>query len=156
MKQYLIVKGSKIKVAFTIFFSVAYLMASAQIPYVTLSRPESKSITISILSPKSGNLSYSNMEPTRKLQQANTCIDGYIRSTTQACIGELEPDTRYYYVVQYTYTNTTANLLTPEYTFHTQRSAGKSFTFTVEADEHLYDKKGVSSIYNIAFSKSAL
>jgi len=152
MKQYLIVKGSKIKVAFTIFFSVAYLMASAQIPYVTLSRPEDKSITISILSPKSGNYIIKYGTNPGNYNKQTPVLMGTSDQPLRHVLADLEPDTRYYYVVQYTYTNTTANLLTPEYTFHTQRSAGKSFTFTVEADEHLYDKKGVSSIYNITLA----
>lgn len=41
---------------------------------------------------------------------------------------------------------------TPEYTFCTQRSLGSSFTFTIEADEHLYDKKGVPSLYEITLA----
>ena len=55
----------------------------------------------------------------------------------------LQPNTRYYYRVQYKVNG--ANKVTPEYTFHTQRAKGSTFKFTIEADEHLYDKKGVRS-----------
>jgi hypothetical protein len=43
----------------------------------------------------------------------------------------LQPDTRYYYRLCLAHTNSA------EYSFHTARAAGHSFTFTVTADSHL-------------------
>ena len=57
----------------------------------------------------------------------------------------LQPNTRYYYRIQYK-SNGSSFSVTPEYTFHTQRAKGSTFKFTIEADEHLYDKKGVRSL----------
>jgi len=55
----------------------------------------------------------------------------------------LMPDTKYFYRMQYRSVGVGAFVPTPEYSFHTQRAPGSTFTFTFEADEHLYDKKGV-------------
>ena len=58
----------------------------------------------------------------------------------------LLPDTRYYYKMRYHLIGNTTDSITPEYTFHTQRAPDSSFTFTLEADEHLYDY-GSSALY---------
>jgi hypothetical protein len=58
-------------------------------------------------------------------------------------------NTRYYYRVQYRLKGGSSYTPSPEYSFITQRNPGTSFTFTVEADEHLYDKKGVDNLYRI-------
>jgi hypothetical protein len=42
-----------------------------------------------------------------------------------------------------------------EYSFITQRSKGSTFSFTIEADEHLYDKKGVDNMYRITLANQA-
>ena len=45
---------------------------------------------------------------------------------------------------------------TAEFSFHTQRAKGASFNFTIEADEHLYDKKGFKSLYEICLQNQAI
>ncbi|MCX6305827.1 MAG: T9SS type A sorting domain-containing protein [Bacteroidetes bacterium] len=68
----------------------------------------------------------------------------------------LTPDTKYFYRTRYRLNGTSnAFLAGPEHTFHTRRAPGSSFSFTVEADEHLYDKKGVRSIYQITLANEA-
>ncbi|MEI7983483.1 MAG: T9SS type A sorting domain-containing protein, partial [Bacteroidota bacterium] len=42
-----------------------------------------------------------------------------------------------------------------EHSFHTQRAPGSAFTFTIESDEHLYDKKGVRSLYQVCLDNQA-
>ena len=61
----------------------------------------------------------------------------------------LLPDTKYYYRVKHRLSGGGAFIPTPEYSFHTQRSLGSTFTFTLEADEHLYDKKGIDTMYKV-------
>ena len=61
----------------------------------------------------------------------------------------LTKNTRYYYRMQYRLKGATNYTSTPEYNFMTPRDPGNGFTFTVEADEHLYDKKGVDNLYRI-------
>lgn len=67
----------------------------------------------------------------------------------------LIPDTKYYYRMQYRSVGVGAFVPTPEYSFHTQRAPGSAFTFTIEADEHLYDKKGVDNMYRITLDNEA-
>jgi phosphodiesterase/alkaline phosphatase D-like protein len=65
-------------------------------------------------------------------------------------IGGLSGDTRYYYRFCYRRSGTTEFTVRNEHTFNTQRARGASFRFTVQADLHLYDKKGSSTLMNIA------
>lgn len=68
----------------------------------------------------------------------------------------LTPDTKYYYRTRYRIAGSTGSFMTgPEHFFHTQRAQGSTFTFTVESDEHLYDKKGVRSIYQVCLANQA-
>lgn len=67
----------------------------------------------------------------------------------------LMPDTKYFYRMQYRPVGVGVFVPTPEYSFHTQRAPGSTFTFTIEADEHLYDIKGVKSLYNITLANEA-
>ena len=68
-------------------------------------------------------------------------------------IRNLVPNTRYYYRVQ----SKVNNLFqpSPTYTFMTARQRGSTYTFTIEADEHLYDIKGVGNLYNITLANQA-
>jgi len=67
----------------------------------------------------------------------------------------LAANSEYYYRINYR-PNPFANFeASPEYHFRTQRPAGSSFTFTIEADEHLYDHKGTPEIYNLTLQNQA-
>ena len=74
----------------------------------------------------------------------------------EADISGLLPDTKYYYKTRYRAQGAGSYLSGLEHSFHTQRAAGSSFTFTLEADEHLYDKKGVRSMYQVCLANQAL
>jgi hypothetical protein len=68
----------------------------------------------------------------------------------------LQPDTKYFYRTRYRTSGTSGAFLTgTEHSFHTQRAIGSTFTFTIEADEHLYDKKGIRSEYKICLANQA-
>ena len=70
-------------------------------------------------------------------------------------IDNLKPDTRYYYRVRSKQGGQSEFAASAEYMFHTQRAKGKEFTFLVEADEHLYDKKGIRAMYSICLDNQA-
>lgn len=70
----------------------------------------------------------------------------------EVLISGLVPDTRYYYRMRYRPSGTGPFAATAEYDFMTQRASGSTFTFTIEADEHLYDKKGVDNLYRITLA----
>lgn len=65
-------------------------------------------------------------------------------------LDELLADTRYYY--RYSIKSTGQSGFSPGniHDFHTQRSQGSTFSFTVEADPHPYDKKGCHNLWYIA------
>jgi hypothetical protein len=72
-------------------------------------------------------------------------------SPIEIVIDQLQPDTQYYYRMNYRRADTPQAEFShrDEHSFHTQRSPGSSFIFTVQADSHLYDKKCVPEIYRI-------
>jgi len=78
-----------------------------------------------------------------------------VNTPIEVDLSNLTSNTQYFYRMQYRFTGALTYTPTPEYTFHTQRSAGSNYTFTIEADEHLYDKKGVRNMYNITLSNQA-
>jgi len=67
----------------------------------------------------------------------------------------LTANTRYYYRLKHHAVSASTYNTSSEYTFHTQRAVGSDFPFTVEADEHLCDKKGVQSICNSCLDNQA-
>lgn len=67
----------------------------------------------------------------------------------------LTGNTRYYYRLRYRTGNTGPFAATPQYNFMTQRAPGTTFRFNLEADEHLYDKKGIPNMYKITLANQA-
>ena len=119
---------------------------------IILGRPTDKSITASVLLDQNSDyyLEYGTSAGVYGTKSA--IYSGVATVPEEIEIPNLTANTRYYYRLGYklksaiTYTNS------PEYSFITQRSPGSSFTFTVEADEHLYDKKGVDNLYKICLA----
>ena len=127
----------------------------AQTPNIVLGRPTDTSMTVSILNDQAMNAyieygttsgTYSNIIPTF------TNVAG---TPDEIELHNLIANTKYYYHLKYKATTATTFNTTPEYSFYTQRAKGSEFTFTLEADEHLYDKKGVKSIYQICLNNQA-
>jgi hypothetical protein len=63
----------------------------------------------------------------------------------------LNKDTQYFYRVCYQVAGETGFSASPESTFHTQRTAGESFVFTVDADPH-FDTNSDNKKIDLAFS----
>lgn len=141
---------------FAVFLLKFSGVSTAQSSSIILGRPTDNSITASVLQPQSMDAYF-----VFGLQSGV-----YTDSTTvQICAGNvpqeidmtgLFPDSRYYYRMKTRPAGSGAGfLVSPEYSFHTQRAHGSSFTFTIEADEHLYDKKGVDSEYRLTLQNQA-
>lgn len=64
-------------------------------------------------------------------------------------INNLEGNTRYKYFLEYKNTKSGKLITSPDYFFQTQRTLGETFVFTIESDEHLYDKKGINDLYEL-------
>jgi phosphodiesterase/alkaline phosphatase D-like protein len=102
-----------------------------------LGKPTDTSITINVVPQADANIYY----------QYGTTSGAYTKQTTsgmatanqpyEVVISGLQPDTKYYYRMQYAATSDPGNWVTRnEYTFHTQRAVGSTFKFTVTSDSH--------------------
>ncbi|MEI6061289.1 MAG: T9SS type A sorting domain-containing protein [Bacteroidota bacterium] len=121
-----------------------------------LGRPTDSAVTISILSDRDIDVYW----------QYGTVPGNYPYSTAsgvafkdiplEAEVTGLLPDKQYYYRTRYRVNASGTSFSSgTEHTFHTQRAKGSSFSFTIEADEHLYDKKGVRNLYKICLENQS-
>lgn len=126
----------------------------AQTQSIVLGRPTDTSITVSALFDQNVDL---NIEYGVQPGNYNNITPNYSNVANfpnEIELRNLLPNTKYYYRVKYRPSGGVYNY-TPEYNFHTQRPPGSSFVFTIEADEHLYDIKGVGSLYRITLNNEA-
>ena len=87
-----------------------------------------------------------------------TSSGSYTQSTNWFAYGAAEPtnitinglnsNTKYYYRLSYRKPRSSEINNRPEHSFHTQRNAGKSFSFTVQADPHM-DEQSDSNLYSL-------
>lgn len=122
---------------------------------IILGRPTDKAITANILFDE-------NVEFYIEYGKSNSVYEAAIpvkRNTANAPdeveINNLQADTKYYYRLLYRKSGIGDYTQSPQYSFHTQRAKGADFTFVIEADEHLYDKKGVRSLYKVTLQNQA-
>ena len=137
-------------------FSLIGMHSKAQTYSVILGRPTNTSITLSVLFDQNVDcyIDY-GISNTNLLSKTNvqTCV---ANTPVEIDLTSLTTNTKYYYRIQYKTSASTNYKQTPIYSFQTQRAVGTGFTFTVESDEHLYDKKGIASIYQICLNNQAL
>lgn len=123
---------------------------------IILGRPTNTSTTISVLFEKPSEVYWeyginSGNYPL-KTSVFQTVKDTPLETDFTSLVG----NTKYYYRTCYRETGTSGTFkYGDEHTFQTQRSPGSTFTFTIEADEHLYDKKGSTGIYRICLKNQA-
>jgi hypothetical protein len=123
---------------------------------VILGRPAESSITISILCDQKTDVYWEYGSASGCYASTTSMYIAAKDTTLEAEITGLLPDTKYYYKTRYRSGGTTGSYLSgPECTFHTQRAPGSAFTFTIESDEHMYDKKGVRNMYEITLANQA-
>ena len=128
------------KILWIICFSFIYLSnISAQniIFSELLSKPTASSVTVHLFFADSAEVSvkYGTASGTYSGQTTwQTFADSV---ATETLISGLQADTKYYYRVLYRHPGDTATTVRPEFTFHTQRVPGSTFSFIVEADPHL-------------------
>ena len=132
-------------------FTHAFLFA--QTKSIILGRPTDTSITASILFDQ--NVNYYLEYGTGTFLKTTAVFANKANTPDEIVLQNLSPNTKYFYRIQYHLLPISFYTPTPEYSFNTQRAKGSSFTFTIEADEHLYDKKGVKSIYQLCLNNQA-
>lgn len=122
---------------------------NAQTPNVILGRPTDTSVTVSVMTDQAAEGFIMYGLSTGQLT-AQTALTGFPANVpVELLISALQADTAYYYRLYYRLPSAGVFSMTPVYRFHTQRAPGRSFVFTIEADEHLYDKKGVVNMYKV-------
>lgn len=150
-------KNYKFKIRFFligIFFANPFLYS--QTPSVILGRPTDSSITFSILFEQNAEYFIEYGSSSGMYPQNTQTFQSQLYTPKHFELTGLNPNTLYFYRIQYKTIGASNFNSTPEYTFQTQRKLGSNFTFTVEADEHLYDKKGVANLYKITLANQAL
>ncbi len=80
-----------------------------------------------------------------KLEMETTKFSFHAREAHDFLLNGLQPNRRYYYRLIYQIASGTEQT-SEEYSFHTQRSAGTPFVFTVSADSHL-DENTSGDVY---------
>ncbi|MFZ4545427.1 MAG: T9SS type A sorting domain-containing protein [Saprospiraceae bacterium] len=124
----------------------------AQSNTIILGRPTDKTITASVLFDQKVDFYIEFGTKSGDYPNKTSTISNLLKTPDKVLIEKLSPNTKYYYRLQSKLSGAPNFTPGPEYSFHTQRSVGESFSFTIEADEHLYDKKGVRSLYQITLA----
>ncbi len=122
---------------------------------IILGRPTNNSITASILFDQ--NVQFYLEYGLQPGSYTNTSIvyNNALNIPDEIDLSGLIPNSKYYYRMQYKLVGTTTYTATPEYHFQTQRATGSNFTFTVEADEHLYSNYSNTAMYQTTLANEA-
>lgn len=134
-----------LRILFATFLALMALKSnpiSAQTNTIVLGRPTDTSITVSIQFSKDVDFFIEYGTTPGIYNKSTPTISHKSIKPDEVDLHNLYPNTQYYYRVNYKLPGATSFSKEPEHHFHTQRPAGEEFTFTIEADEHLYDKKG--------------
>jgi hypothetical protein len=118
-----------------------------------LGRPANSSVTMSILFDQQTDV-YWEYGTVPGAYSENTATFEAIKDTPlEVDFINLAADTKYYYRTRYRSSGASSAFLAgKEHSFHTQRSPGNTFSFTVESDPHPYDKKGSHNLWQIALN----
>ena len=122
-----------------------------------LGRPTNVSVTMSILFDQASEVYWEYGTTSGNYLQKTATFSALKDKPLEADFTNLTANTKYYYRTCYRASGATSSFLAgPERFFQTQRAAGSTFNFTIETDEHMYDKKGVVSIYQITLNNQSL
>jgi hypothetical protein len=141
---------------FLFFILMGCTFVNAQTYSEILGRPTDTSITVSVLFDQVVDLYIEYGTTSGSYPNTTSQITSVLNTPDEIGLHNLLPDTKYYYRTRYRPTGPGVFLASNEHSFHTQRAIGSTFTFTIEADEHLYDKKGVDNMYKITLANQAL
>lgn len=128
---------------------------SAQTFTEMLGRPTDHSVTISALFSEVVDTYFEFGTVPGNYAQSTPLVTSLPNTPVEMDLQPLLPDTRYFYRTVYKIPGAANFQNGVEHTFHTQRATGSAFRFDIEADEHLYDKKGVRSLYRITLQNEA-
>jgi hypothetical protein len=123
---------------------------------IILGRPTDKSISVSLLFDQNTDFYIEYGTSAQTYTKTSSTYFSSANQTYTVTLSDLTVNTKYYYRLRYK-NNAVSNFnASTEYFFQTQRNKGEAYVFTVEADEHLYDKKGIRSMYQVTLNNQAL
>ncbi len=128
---------------------------NAQEKSIILGRPTDTSITASILFDQNVYYYIEYGTVSGIYPSVTTTYTNVSNTPDEIDLVNLVANTKYFYRMVYKPIGTTNFNATPECSFTTQRSPGSAFTFTIESDEHLYDKKGIREMYQVTLANEA-
>ena len=123
---------------------------------IILGRPTDKSISISLLFDQNTDFYIEYGTSSQTYTKTSTTYFISSNQTYTINLSDLTVNTKFFYRLRYKNNSVNNFNSSPEYSFQTQRNIGEAFTFTVESDEHLYDKKGIRSMYQVTLNNEAL
>ena len=148
-------KNRLLPILFFFFSILLTLNIKAQKFTIILGRPTDSLVTASIAFDQNVEYYFEYGKQSGNYTSISSTYTNMANTPDERDIDKLLPNTRYYYRLRYRLIGATSYLASSEYSFFTQRSKGSTFSFTIEADEHLYDKKGVDNMYRITLANQA-
>ena len=127
----------------------------AQTYNIILGRPTEQSITVSIMFDQSTLYFIEYGTQSISLDNTTSIYNALPNFPDEVLLQNLNANSRYYYRIKYKLINSSNYYSTETYSFITQRITGSTYTFTLEADEHLYDIKGVRNMFDITLANQA-
>jgi hypothetical protein len=122
---------------------------------IVLGRPTNNSVTASVMFDQINTFYICYGTQPSSYTDSTSIFSNTPNIPVEVDLTNLIGDTKYYYILKYKSGSAINYSSSQEYTFHTQRAVGNGFTFTIEADEHLYDKKGIQSVYELTLANQA-
>lgn len=129
-----------------LFVCSSMMMAQKMQHTEMLARPSDKEITVHVIF----------NEPAQACVVFGTTRGNYTKQTawqsapadssTEIVLTKLQPNTQYYYRLVHRVPGSKDSVLRPEYTFHTARPKGETFSFIVQADPHA-DENSDTTLY---------
>jgi len=128
---------------------------NAQQKSIILGRPTNTTITASILFDQNMQYYIEYGIQTGNYTNKTSIYNNVVNVPDEIDLINLAPNTRYFYRMQYKEIGSSTYTPTIEYKFHTQRTPGSSYTFTIEADEHLYSNYSNHDMYKKTLENEA-
>lgn len=135
----------KINLHFYFILISTFVQINAQniIQAEILGRPTNNSITVQAFFDASVEvcIQYGTISENYQAQTAWQTFAA--NEAAEIIVSNLQSDTKYFYRMCYRQANTVNFTTRPEHTFHTQRAAGETFTFVVQADPHMDEQSSI-------------
>jgi hypothetical protein len=112
-----------------------------------LGRPTNNSVTVNVVANAAMKAYFEYGTQSGNYTGQTSTVSSLANEPLEVIIGGLQSNTRYYYRMVYSQDGGTTWTTRDEHSFHTQRSSGSTFTFTIIADSHMNGGGGNVALY---------